>query len=223
MLCPPQPLRFWITPACAGKRMKSGSSWMNWWDHPRVCGEKDKAAEKAQHLRGSPPRVRGKAVHHKHRHSPGRITPACAGKRKRPKRWVRPPKDHPRVCGEKRFASASLDAYWGSPPRMRGKGSHLHSVWESFGITPACAGKSGSAAWHRWACRDHPRVCGEKHLLRCAVLDLEGSPPRVRGKGYDVVGRLGGVRITPACAGKRSIWRPGSAGCGDHPRVCGEK
>ena len=49
------------------------------------------------------------------------ITPACAGKRadytgKTPK-----VEDHPRVCGEKRFASASLDAYWGSPPRVRGK------------------------------------------------------------------------------------------------------
>ena len=51
---------FRITPAYAGKRMKSGSSWMNWWDHPRVCGEKFNLKEMSKTLLGSPPRVRGK-------------------------------------------------------------------------------------------------------------------------------------------------------------------
>ena len=165
MLCPPQPLRFWITPACAGKRMKSGSSWMNWWDHPRVCGEKDKAAEKAQHLRGSPPRVRGKAVHHKHRHSPGRITPACAGKRKRPKRWVRPPKDHPRVCGEKAAICTAYGKVLGLPPRVRGKAGRQLGIGGLVGITPAYAGKSTFCVAPSLIWKDHPRVCGEKAMM----------------------------------------------------------
>ena len=30
--------------------------------------------------------------------------------------------------------------------------------------------------------RDHPRVCGEKILFGLKLDDLEGSPPRMRGK-----------------------------------------
>ena len=80
MFCPPQPLRFWITPACAGKRRLASPGKKSHGDHPRVCGEKSRHTLSWDILLGSPPRVRGKAVHHKHRHSPGRITPACAGK-----------------------------------------------------------------------------------------------------------------------------------------------
>ena len=50
-----------------------------------------------------------------------------------------------------------------------------------------------------------------------------GSPPRMRGKGYQLVERLQQVGITPAHAGKRQRrtqrWRTGR----DHPRACGEK
>ena len=69
-----------ITPACAGKRAVRAPRRSSRWDHPRVCGEKERVAMMVRATMGSPPRVRGKAVHHKHRHSPGRITPACAGK-----------------------------------------------------------------------------------------------------------------------------------------------
>ena len=40
MFCPPQPLRFWITPACAGKRRSDWIIRSIYWDHPRMCGEK---------------------------------------------------------------------------------------------------------------------------------------------------------------------------------------
>ena len=71
-----------------------------------------------------------------------------------------------------------------------------------------------------------------------------GSPPRMRGKDGQHLADIGGRRITPACAGKRSAslmetvrlgdHPPAYAGkshraCGvfapvrDHPRVCGEK
>ena len=49
-----------ITPARAGKRFQFVLRLHAPGDYPRVCGEKDKVAEKAQHLRGSPPHVRGK-------------------------------------------------------------------------------------------------------------------------------------------------------------------
>ena len=50
--------------------------------------------------------------------------------------------------------------------------------------------------------RDHPRVCGEKYDRAWCADMKEGSPPRMRGKGYiqNLKGR--GLRITPAYAGK---------------------
>ena len=123
-----------ITPDCAGKSGRESGTRACCRDHPRVCGEKDKAAEKAQHLRG-------KAVHHKHRHSPGRITPAHAGKRTRPRRWVRPPRDHPRACGEKITDETIGVVIQGSPPRVRGKARGASLLCQHLRITPAYAGK----------------------------------------------------------------------------------
>ena len=51
-----------ITPACAGKRMVFAGRKSRTWDHPRVCGEKCSSVRSASHRRGSPPRMRGKAV-----------------------------------------------------------------------------------------------------------------------------------------------------------------
>ena len=151
-----------ITPACAGKSLKLSSRTTGRRDHPRVCGEKRVQLGHVLAALGSPPRVRGKAVHHKHRHSPGRITPAHAGKRTRPRRWVRPPRDHPRACGEKITDETIGVVIQGSPPRMRGKAVFPARQHRTAGITPACAGKrtqyfpACSCIW------EHPRVCGEK-------------------------------------------------------------
>ena len=70
-----------ITPARAGKRFQFVLRLHAPGDYPRVCGEKDKAAEKAQHLRGSPPRMQGKVYFLQQGDFTIRITPACAGKR----------------------------------------------------------------------------------------------------------------------------------------------
>ena len=50
-----------------------------------------------------------------------RITPAYAGKRTISEFEHIRIKDHPRVCGEKRFWRRFGEAGMGSPPRMRGK------------------------------------------------------------------------------------------------------
>ena len=90
-----------ITPACAGKSCPPQAPTFTRQDHPRACGEKGLLCP-AVHLHGgSPPRVRGKAIHHQHRHSPGRSTPAYAGKSSRAKMELSRNQDHPRVCGEK--------------------------------------------------------------------------------------------------------------------------
>ena len=50
-----------------------------------------------------------------------RITPAYAGKSKSLPSLHIGSRDHPRVCGEKVFASISILVAQGSPPRVRGK------------------------------------------------------------------------------------------------------
>ena len=70
-----------ITPACAGKSCRSCSAAAERWDHPRVCGEKFCLNVIPNSIKGSPPRVRGKARFLAAPAMLPRITPACAGKR----------------------------------------------------------------------------------------------------------------------------------------------
>ena len=70
-----------ITPACAGKSLGCAQGLTRAQDHPRVCGEKLGDVYGVLYLRGSPPRVRGKACFLTSIRLLPRITPACAGKR----------------------------------------------------------------------------------------------------------------------------------------------
>ncbi len=111
----------------------------------------------------------------------------------------------------------------GSPPHVRGKEEKAMSKATEMGITPACAGKRPEHSAPASAQRDHPRMCGEKSGYSGLRAWVRGSPPHVRGKGWQERSTTANRRITPACAGKRR-W-PGCSGgsAGDHPRVCGEK
>ena len=86
---------------------------------------------------------------------------------------------------------------------MRGKDAFVFKMVLRYGITPAYAGKSFHPVQVLRPFRDHPRVCGEKcHFLDCQR-GLDGSPPRMRGKGVEPCNQRVAVRITPAYAGKR--------------------
>ena len=172
---------------------------------------------------GSPPRMRGKGRDPGGFRRSGGITPACAGKSSERMQKSGTNGDHPRVCGEKKVAGLTFEAKDGSPPRMRGKVAPV-GAWHAFvRITPAYAGKRQSSA-PRWTpARDHPRVCGEKRGLILRITWLQGSPPRMRGKGASSVWSLTFHGITPAYAGKRPSRSRSAADAGDHPRVCGEK
>ena len=50
-----------------------------------------------------------------------------------------------------------------------------------------------------------------------------GSPPRVRGEAWQETTVRNVHRITPACAGRSTVYRGGDPAAEDHPRVCGEK
>ena len=125
--------------------------------------------------------------------------------------------------GEKNFRMFQRKTSMGSPPHARGKGLRARPYQKPERITPACAGKSTQASPPSRPHRDHPRMRGEKYLLRDAGKAVRGSPPHARGK----VRRRGRaesvVRITPACAGKSYSTPLPSKSQVDHPRMRGEK
>ena len=106
---------------------------------------------------------------------------------------------------------------------MRGKVGYIHPFCHGVGITPAYAGKRsagrefGTAAW------DHPRACGEKAMSVTTMNKSQGSPPRMRGKETDSRRQCCSAGITPAYAGKRTLFCLAGRRNRDHPRVCGEK
>ena len=110
-----------ITPAWAGKRHTLKTSSRDDWDHPRVGGEKFTRVEDSSSCAGSPPRGRGKAPGPLALRISSRITPAWAGKSKRPAFPVCVMWDHPRVGGEKPEWTSLEEIERGSPPRGRGK------------------------------------------------------------------------------------------------------
>ena len=212
-----------ITPAYAGKRFPTAALFRSSRDHPRVCGEKGWDYDAFLYQLGSPPRMRGKVDNVRCGQTYPGITPAYAGKRSTTQIFRHLYRDHPRVCGEKVFLSVPATSVLGSPPRMRGKVTPVSLVALWGRITPAYAGKRAVVPVYDVRFRDHPRVCGEKTDSQYQLPIMQGSPPRMRGKGvkWQVSRRL--KWITPAYAGKSGLAALAAIDCRDHPRVCGEK
>ena len=223
-----EPKRLWqlsggITPAYAGKSNLLPHTRCRSWDHPRICGEKQRTLAIQEEPQGSPPRMRGKDTTRPGGCQPLGITPAYAGKSNllphtRCRSW-----DHPRICGEKPGTSERKPMSSGSPPRMRGKGD-AGAGWCYLGrITPAYAGKSLAHVHAAFAGQDHPRICGEKAQINHRKEVLLGSPPHMRGKVHTQSPRSPPSGITPAYAGKSGLGLFDVLPDRDHPRICGEK
>ena len=90
-----------ITPAYAGKSLKTSWARTTKRDHPRVCGEKACPDNIGSSFLGSPPRMRGKVSLIGVTDTAPGITPAYAGKSPPSCPECPPMRDHPRVCGEK--------------------------------------------------------------------------------------------------------------------------
>ena len=151
-----------ITPAYAGKRISGMNSAIVNKDHPRLCGEKTNIYHFRIYRAGSPPPMRGKECFEQLYKNLTRITPAYAGKSSINFGIICSRRDHPRLCGEKGQCLTLPCRLLGSPPPMRGKGGTARYDGLPVRITPAYAGKSLRLASTRSACRDHPRLCGEK-------------------------------------------------------------
>ena len=191
-----------ITPAYAGKSLFCTCIQMCSEDHPRLCGEKSMVEAILCFLSGSPPPMRGKDQPAPRQPCLFRITPAYAGKSLTGTVWTRPPRDHPRLCGEKVYPIRILRDYQGSPPPMRGKVVLGMLFMSLHRITPAYAGKSGNFHLMRAKPQDHPRLCGEKATHGTGFLRALGSPPPMRGKACRCRYFVQHIGITPAYAGK---------------------
>ena len=171
---------------------------------------------------GTPPRVRGRLSLLLRSVARLRNTPACAGKTHGPicrggLRW-----EHPRVCGEDPDPRIQEKCLAGTPPRVRGRLSFSRFLCAYPRNTPACAGKTRTSARRSPVRQEHPRVCGEDHLLQTHSSYVLGTPPRVRGRPPLRVKSGSIFGNTPACAGKTLIKLIKINFTREHPRVCGE-
>ena len=89
--------------------------------------------------------------------------------------------DHPRGCGEHSGFRPDESVNLGSSPRMRGTLHRPCSFLLWSGIIPADAGNTPRRTSHRSSPWDHPRGCGEHHILADILVNERGSSPRMRG------------------------------------------
>ena len=167
--------------------------------------------------------MRGKAKQIHPKAGRKRITPAHAGKRPCVRVFMPASRDHPRACGEKKSKQTGTQSPTGSPPRMRGKVYQEPEAVVFARITPAHAGKRRRHFGPEHRRQDHPRACGEKDDWKRMNCQIQGSPPRMRGKAELQPTPAAEPRITPAHAGKRRWTLCSGSSSEDHPRACGEK
>ena len=175
------PTRRRFIPACAGNAWLPTYRTATYAVHPRVCGERRRPGTPAISRCGSSPRVRGTPRSARHRASPTRFIPACAGNAKLSRSIRAFSSVHPRVCGERVDDVDAAGRQLGSSPRVRGT---LETEWRRFEqrrFIPACAGNAGRRAGWRAVPAVHPRVCGERKAISIWIFSPGGSSPRVRG------------------------------------------
>ena len=211
-----------IIPAYAGNTMEPICRAVYSGDHPRVCGEHSNPAKDGVWGTGSSPRMRGTRDRRSDRRVQPGIIPAYAGNTSNTKSKVRPPRDHPRVCGEHLPARRNIPVRMGSSPRMRGTPRVAPCAGAVMGIIPAYAGNTSDILGGMFNHSDHPRVCGEHTQSPLPQAAFPGSSPRMRGTLDQRHHRNGRLGIIPAYAGNTSVPSGTIIPSRDHPRVCGE-
>ena len=130
--------------------------------------------------------------------------------------------DHPRMCGEHRFAALARHETRGSSPHVRGAPG-IHRLARLYdGIIPACAGSTKPCVVSFSVSGDHPRMCGEHMVCFIPRFLSWGSSPHVRGAHCNYCNVLRFAGIIPACAGSTPARYPAWQRLRDHPRMCGE-
>ena len=187
-----------------------------------MCGEHSRKMREGLGHKGSSPHVRGahgSALLLLRRTG---IIPACAGSTSPCSLPCRPPRDHPRMCGEHAMTGGQPAGTSGSSPHVRGARRLTRVKCSTQGIIPACAGSTSLARLSSCSRRDHPRMCGEHFNCDIWLLKPRGSSPHVRGAPNLKTDYLPVSGIIPACAGSTPIDSGEMLNARDHPRMCGE-
>ena len=154
---------------------------------------------------GSPPLARGIQAIGITEVGRSGITPACAGNTSHINKWSGVYKDHPRLRGEYRTEERRVAQEWRSRRPPRDKNNFKIDSRCFIGITPACAGNTGTHTTQSKREVDHPRLRGEYTEISPASMFNQGSPPLARGIHSVILINISSFRITPACAGNTII------------------
>ena len=110
----------------------------------------------------------------------------------------------------------------GSPPLAREGHTEKVFLIPYYRITPARAGRTFLGMPTVKPRRDHPRVCGKDLKIIKIQCQCLGSPPRVREGLIRCNSIVNNIRITPARAGRTSVFIKIQTLTKDHPRVRGK-
>ena len=154
-----------ITPTHAGKTGVVVGPANSTQDHPRSCGKDMLFMAIRAAISGSPPLVRERLLHVLKEKKTKWITPARAGKTAMARACLGVAEDHPRSCGKDLILGVRSVCSGGSPPLVRERRQNRYRRMPAHGITPARAGKTGTAERQGREEQDHPRSCGKDLYL----------------------------------------------------------
>ena len=125
--------------------------------------------------------------------------------------------------GERTGSRKARLTHGGSSPHARGTPTYTYSYLYLLRFIPACA---GNACFSRLAALNvtvHPRMRGERVVLRDGLSLLDGSSPHARGTREPVPGGDHPNRFIPACAGNAHLANFRCRIDTVHPRMRGER
>ena len=111
----------------------------------------------------------------------------------------------------------------GSSPHARGTHRIKKSTVDAWRFIPACAGNAARPGGLHGKVPVHPRMRGERLLLKVGGVERHGSSPHARGTRRAARRPVAAGRFIPACAGNAGAcawWRPPQP---VHPRMRGER
>ena len=191
--------------------------------HPRIRGERRVRRPAADLCGGSSPHTRGTRGQH-HSASDGlRFIPAYAGNALG---RIDQPEDgpvHPRIRGERHLELNMNNIELGSSPHTRGTRIDADRYRPNTRFIPAYAGNASSACGQRSCSPVHPRIRGEREVLKKRVLVIDGSSPHTRGTPEPTTRLRSEVRFIPAYAGNASCCLCIPSLNTVHPRIRGER
>ena len=211
-----------LTPAGAGRSRASSRRSRASRAYPRRCGENPSVAPLGSLSAGLPPQVRGEPGPVRRDHHPAGLTPAGAGRTPAIAAFLPADRAYPRRCGENGQMATTTRVSGGLPPQVRGERPVGVAGGVPAGLTPAGAGRTSPDPWPSSKPPAYPRRCGENGGSEGEAKRSDGLPPQVRGELVAAALVGGGLRLTPAGAGRTTRSRTGPWPSWAYPRRCGE-